>query len=89
MSEENQEPLPVNEQVKVLKYGTVYKTEKWWQAVALVNMFGHKKIAMYLWQMKDGKWRRKHKITINFASNWETMKRLVEEFLPELNEVKG
>jgi hypothetical protein len=80
----SQEPLPVNAFIHVIEYDNVYKTEKWWCAVVKANVAGHNKILYYLWQKKDGKWKRKHKASINSSKNWETMKEIIERYLTEL-----
>jgi len=81
----SQESLPVNEAVHVIEYENIYRTDKWWCAVALVNMFGHNKIAVYQWikDTKTGKWKRKQKFTINHASDWERMQEIIERLLPK------
>jgi hypothetical protein len=54
----SEEKLPISEKLKVLDAITLYKTDKWWSAIALVDSFGRKQIALYLWLNKDGKWKR-------------------------------
>lgn len=90
------EPLPVDETLKVIDYDTIYRTKKWWCAVALVNAFGHDKVIVYLWQWKEvkkledghwvpsgvSKWRVQQKMGINFEENWESIKKSVDKFLP-------
>ena len=76
--------LPVNENVKVIEYITIYKTEKWWQVVALVNQFGHDRLAIYLWLSKDGKWRRKYKFSVSSMDNWEQIKQAGDKLAPKL-----
>jgi hypothetical protein len=89
------EPLPVDESLKVIDYDTIYKTNKWWSAVALVNAFGHDKVMVYLWQYKEKKrnqggqwvgtgvfaWKVQQKMGINFEQNWEDTKKSVDKFM--------
>jgi len=82
-------PLPVNENVKVIEYITIYKTEKWWQVVALVNQFGHDRLAVYLWLSKDGKWRRKHKFSASSRDNWEQIKQAGDKLIPKLTVMRS
>jgi hypothetical protein len=79
------EPLPVDPTISVIEYTTIYKTQKWWHAVVLANMFGHNKIMIFLWQQKDGKWKRKHKFGINFVKDWEKMKPVIEDYIKKGN----
>lgn len=78
------EPLPVNEYIKVLEYVTIYKTDKWWQAVALINQAGHERVAIFLWLYDKGKWKRKHKFTTNRPDNWNKVKQAVEQMLDKM-----
>jgi hypothetical protein len=52
-----EEKIPISEKLNVLQSQTIYKTEKWWSAVALVESFGRKQIAVYLWMKKDDQWK--------------------------------
>jgi len=92
MSEEKfpEGPLPVHETVKVLEYTTIYKTQKWWKAVALVNMFGHDKIVTYLWRMDDktGRWRRKQKMGINNEDEWTKVMQAHEKYMSKLTVIR-
>jgi len=81
--------LPVNEAVKVIEYITTYKTAKWWQAVALVNQFGHDRLAVYLWLFKDGKWKRKHKFSASSMENWEQIKHAGDKLAPKLTVIRS
>ena len=78
------EELPVSEKLKVLDSVTIYKTDKWWSAIALVDSFGRKQIAMYLWLNKDGKWTRNQKFTVHNKAEWDQVKEAAEKFLPQL-----
>jgi hypothetical protein len=99
------EPLPVDEAIQVIDYETIYKTQKWWCAVLLGNMFGHDKIMVYLWQMTEVKrkdpssgqwvstgqsqWKRKQKMGINFEKDWEHIKKAVDSFMPRIRTATG
>lgn len=79
-------PLPTNEYVKVIEYITIYKTQKWWQAVALVNQAGHDKLAVYLWHSGDGgkTWKRKQKMSTTSADNWEKVRNAGDKLISKL-----
>jgi len=83
------ESLPVNEYIKVIDYETIYKTDKWWQAVVLINQAGHDKVAMFLWLFDKGRWKRKHKFTISNADNWEKIKPAVERMMDKMKVIRG
>ena len=80
----SEEKLPISEKLTVIQGTTLYKTEKWWSAVALVDSFGRKQIAMYLWLNKDGKWKRQQKFVIHNKAEWSQVKENVERLLPSL-----
>ena len=83
----SEEKLPVHDTIKVIDYQTIYKTSKWWCAVVLANMFGHDKVLIYLWQNRNGQWKRKQKFTINFEHDWQLIKQAVDNFLLRVREV--
>lgn len=53
---------------------TLYKTGTWWSAIALVESFGRKQIAMYVWLNKEGRWKRDQKFVIHNKSGWSKVK---------------
>lgn len=80
MSQE--EPFPVHESVKVLHGVTVSKSNRWWSAALLIESYGKRQIALYLWvKSNDGKWKRKEKFIIPSKENWEKLKAAVDEKL--------
>jgi hypothetical protein len=100
---ENKEPLPVDEALKVIEYTTIYKTKKWWKAVALVNAFGHDKVMIYLWQWKEKKklqdgewvgtgqfsWRVQQKMGENFPENWEDERKAIDKYMLRIKAAKA
>jgi hypothetical protein len=79
-----EEKLPISEKLKVLQGVTLYKTDKWWSAVTLVESFGRKQIAVYLWLNKDGVWKRKEKFLIHNKAEWSKIKEAVEHLLAQI-----
>jgi len=80
----SEEKLPVSEALTIIDYRTLYKSGKWWSAVALVEAFGRRQIAVYLWINKDGQWKRKQKFVIHNKGEWLSIKNAVEELLPQI-----
>ena len=80
----SKEKLPISEKLTVIEGVTLYKTEKWWSAIALVDSFGRKQIAMYLWLNKEGKWKRQQKFVIRKKAEWSQIKEIVEKLLLNL-----
>ncbi|RLC36739.1 hypothetical protein DRH29_03935 [candidate division Kazan bacterium] len=80
----SEEPLPISEKLKVLQAINLYKTEKWWSAVTLIESYGRKQIAIYLWTRKEDKWKRRQKLVIHNKGEWLQIKEAVESLLPKL-----
>ena len=82
-----EERLPVSEQLKVIDYITLYKTAKWWSAVALVDSFGRRQIAIYLWVNRAGQWKRKQKFVVHNRGEWASIKEAVEKLTAAANSI--
>lgn len=78
------EKLPISEFYKVIDYVTIFRSEKWWEAVVIIESFGRRSIAMYLWQFRDGKWKRKHKFHVRSIDEWNKVKNAVERLAPKM-----
>jgi hypothetical protein len=80
----SEQALPISEKLKVIDSVTLYKTSKWWSAIALVESFGRKQIAMYVWLNKEGKWKRNQKFIIHNKAEWDQVKKAAEKFITQL-----
>jgi len=78
------EDFPVSEKLKVVHGKTLYKTDQWWSAVVLLESFGRKQIAVYLWSKRDKKWKRRQKFVVKNKEEWDRLKEAVEENLQRL-----
>jgi len=78
------EEIPVSDFYKVIDYVTIFKSDKWWEAVAVIESFGRRSIAMYLWQFRDGKWKRKHKFQLRNLKEWEKVKNAIDKLVPQV-----
>jgi hypothetical protein len=81
---EQSEQLPLSSFYKVMDSVTIFKSEKWWEAIVIIESFGKRSIAMYLWQNRDGKWKRKHKFQIRNMQEWEKVKGAIDRLAPQL-----
>jgi hypothetical protein len=79
-----EEKLPVSETMKVVEAITIFKSDKWWAAVALVESFGRKQLAVYLWNKKDERWKRRQKFVIRNKAQWLQYKEAIEKLLSYL-----
>jgi len=77
-------PLPVHESINVLDYITLYKSDKWWAAVALCESFGRKDISLYQWQKKGDAWKRQSKWRIKNKGEWLSIKEVIENMIDKL-----
>jgi len=79
-----EEKLPISETIKVIEETTVFKSDKWWAAVVLVESFGRKQLAVYLWNKKGGQWKRRQKFVVRNKAQWSQFKEAIEKLLPHL-----
>jgi hypothetical protein len=82
LSEEKK--LPVSATLTVLKSKTLYKTSKWWCALLLLESYGRKQVAVYLWVKKTEQWKRKMKYVVYNKRDWQLLKDVAEEFIQQL-----
>lgn len=88
----SEESYPVDPTVKVLRGITIYRTQRWLKAVLATEVFGKRSVDIYLWQQRPESqtgqeaWKRKHKVSIRSSSEWEAIKRAVEQLLPMLTQ---
>ena len=78
------ERLPIKTPLRALKFSTIHKRYGWWATVVLVESYAKKQICFYLWQNRDGEWKRKQKFGIHSKEDWEIMKKAVESYVGEL-----
>ncbi|MFQ5952433.1 MAG: hypothetical protein ACE5JK_03405 [Candidatus Omnitrophota bacterium] len=79
-----EERLPIKSPLKALQYKTINKQFGWWAAVVLLESYAKKQVCLYLWQKKDGLWKRKQKFGIHSKEDWQLMKNAVESYIDEL-----
>lgn len=84
MMNEAGEKLPISEFYKVVDYVTIFKSEKWWEAIAVSESLGRRAIGLYLWQNRNGTWKRKHKFNIRNLDEWNKLKNAIEQLTPKL-----
>lgn len=76
--------FPVHEKLSVRESSTVYKNANWWKAVILYESFGNTEVAVYLWQHDDGDWKRRQKLKITSADEWESIREVIDLFVDEV-----
>jgi len=76
------EKLPISDFYKVIDYVTIFRSEKWWEAIAVIESFGRRSIAMYLWQKRNDKWKRKHKFQLRNLDEWNKVKNAIDKLAP-------
>jgi len=79
-----EEPLPVSDRVRVLRYQTLFKGGRWWAAVGLFEAFGWRHIALYLWFRRDGVWKRRQKFVFRSRDEWDKAKKAIDSLAAEL-----
>lgn len=95
MTEPPQEKLPISDFYKVIDHVTIFKSDKWWEAIVVFEAYGKRQIGMYLWQKKkekseedekqtEYKWKRKHKFNVRDLEEWSKLKNAIEQLAPKL-----
>jgi hypothetical protein len=79
------EQLPLSSFYKVVDHVTIFRSEKWWEAIVVIESLGRRSIAMYLWQKKGDQWKRKHKFQIRNLQEWEKLKGAIDKLTPILS----
>lgn len=79
-----EEKLPVSETLKIIESVNLYKTDKWWSVVALVESFGRKQVAVYLWNKKGDQWKRRQKFVIRKKDEWIRIKEIIDKLVLNL-----
>lgn len=78
--------FPIHEDLDVQDGETIFKSDDWWKAVMLYEGYRGPEIGIYLWQQKDGDWRRSQKYVIRSQDDWQQDKEAVEKYVSELSE---
>ena len=84
MAESTEEKLPISDFYKVVEYVTIFKSQKWWEAVVIFESYGKKTIGLYLWQKKQDTWKRKHKFNVRDMDEWNKLKNAIDLLAPKL-----
>jgi hypothetical protein len=84
MAKKTEEKLPISDFYKVIDYTTIFKSEKWWEAIVVFEAAGRRSIGLYLWHNRDGTWKRKHKFTVRNLNEWRKLKNGIEQLTPKL-----
>ncbi|MEM0007322.1 MAG: hypothetical protein QXR89_03535 [Candidatus Bathyarchaeia archaeon] len=54
------------------------------EAIVIFESFGRRSIGLYLWQKRDGAWKRKHKFNVRNMEEWNRLKDAIEKLAPKL-----
>ncbi|MGA2767137.1 MAG: hypothetical protein ABSF24_02320 [Candidatus Bathyarchaeia archaeon] len=84
MSDKTEEKLPISDFYKVVDSVTIFKNQKWWEAIVVFESYGKRSIGMYLWQKREDIWKRKHKFNVRNLEEWNKLKNAVEQLAPKL-----
>lgn len=85
MAEVSPEKIPISEFYRVVDHVTLFKSQKWWEAIVVYEAGGRKSIGLYLWVNKNGTWKRKHKFVVRNMDEWNKLKNAIELLAPKLS----
>lgn len=63
---------------------TVFQSDEWWKAILNIVQKGSyetDEVMVYLWQDRDGAWKRRQKYTIKSQDDWEEERAVIESVL--------
>ena len=83
-SKDQEEKLPISGFYKVVENTTIYKSDLWWEAIVVFETYGKRQMGMYLWQKRNGQWKRKNKFGIRTLDEWEKLKNAVDHLIPKI-----
>lgn len=86
MTEKTEEKLPISDFYKVIDYITIFRNNKWWEAIVVFESAGKRAIGMYMWQKGADKWKRKHKFNVRNLEEWYKLKAAIEQLAPRLTD---
>lgn len=78
------EEWPVSDYYDVGAGETVFQSDGWWKAILKIvekGTYETEEIMVYLWQERDGDWRRRQKYTIKDRVSWREEATAVESVL--------
>ena len=79
-----EEKLPISEKIRVIRYMNIFRSDRWWAACVLIESFGRRQVALYLWHNRGGSWKRRQKFVFRSRQEWESVKAMVDELVREL-----
>jgi len=81
---EPDETFPTSDYYTLTGGETVFHNEEWWKAIVNVGMKGDyeaDEVMIYLWQKREGDWRRRQKSTIKSENAWAELSTAVDAVL--------
>ncbi|MCW4010215.1 MAG: aminopeptidase [Candidatus Bathyarchaeota archaeon] len=81
---EQEEKLPISNFYKVVDYVTIFKTDLWWEAIVVFEAYDRRHMGMYLWQKRNGAWKRKNKFAFRSLDEWNKLKDAVDQLASKL-----
>jgi hypothetical protein len=78
------EKLPISEFYKVVDFATIFKTDLWWEAAVVFEVYGRRQFGLYLWQKRGSEWKRKNKFAFRNLDEWGKIKTAIDQLLPKL-----
>jgi hypothetical protein len=80
------ETFPTSDYYTVTGGETVFHSDEWWKAIVNIGMKGDyetNEVMIYVWQQREGDWRRQQKSAIKNEDAWADLSRAVESVLEE------
>jgi aminopeptidase len=79
-----EEKLPISDFYKVVDYATIFKSDLWWEAAVIFEVYGKRQFGLYLWQKRGGEWKRKNKFGFRNLDEWVKIKAAIDQLAPKV-----
>lgn len=79
--------FPISDYYRVNAGETVFKNDEWWKAIVHVDQKGSwdtSETIIYVWQHRDGDWKRRQKYAIKNADDWADDRAVVNDVVRSL-----
>jgi hypothetical protein len=63
---------------------TIFKTDIWWEAAVVFESYSKRQLGFYLWQKRNGVWKRKNKFAFRTVEEWNRIKIATEALTRDL-----
>jgi hypothetical protein len=83
-TEKLSEKLPRSEFYKVVDSVPIFRSGKCWEVIVVYEAFGKRSIGFYLWENRNGAWKRKNNFSVRNINERNKIKENVDQLASKL-----